>query len=224
MSRSELFSTIYHEKKGEVIMRRLCLSIILLVVGIASLLSTIAMSNEISRLRSDAIILEAEIDKLRAEIGFKGNLIEQYKMMLAEKDNNITKLQEELLEIRSKIDKPILDHVSRGGFIRKQKMHITAYDLSVESCGKTPDHPEYGITASGKIVKDWHTVAMGPNIPFGTKIYIPYFKDKPNRGIFVKDDTGVPHIVHDGVVDIFIRDHKTMEKFGVKYLDVYFLE
>lgn len=111
---------------------------------------------------------------------------------------------------------------SNRGSEKSEIMRVTAYDLSVESCGKSPSHPEYGITASGNKVKDWYTVAAGPSVPFGTKIYIPYFKDYPNKGIFTVEDRG--SAIRDGCLDIFIRSGSDCYKFGVKYLEVYFIE
>lgn len=116
------------------------------------------------------------------------------------------------------------DISNRGSDVREKSkiLKVTAYDLSVESCGKKPSHPEYGITASGYEVQDWYTVAAGPSVPFGTKLYIPYFKDYPNKGIFVVQDRGSG--ILDGCLDIFIRSNKEAKKFGVKYLEVYTME
>lgn len=53
-----------------------------------------------------------------------------------------------------------------------------------DSCGGN-DKTAYGQTASV-----WHTIATY-DYPEGTRIYIPAFKDKPNGGWFVVEDTGV---------------------------------
>lgn len=101
-------------------------------------------------------------------------------------------------------------------------MEMTAYDLSVESCGKPPGHPEYGITASGKRVQEWHTIAAGPELPFGTQVYIPYFKDKPNSGIFTVDDRGGG--VKNGRIDVYMESYDACMEFGRQQLEVYILE
>ena len=131
--------------------------------------------------------------------------------------SRIEKLQKEL---DGKLDAP--KPTSRGGD-RPQKisMRATAYDLSYESCQKYPSHPEYGITASGERVQEWYTVAAGPELKFGTMVYIPYFKDYPNKGIFLVRDRG--GAIHKNCIDIYIADHKAMDRFGVKRLDVYVL-
>ncbi|MCX7773376.1 MAG: 3D domain-containing protein [Clostridia bacterium] len=106
--------------------------------------------------------------------------------------------------------------------IRSVTMRVKAYDLSYASCKKLPSHPEYGITASGSRVKEWYTVAAGPGIPFGTRIYIPYFKDKPNGGVFVVQDRG--NAVKDNCLDVFMQSHKACMQFGVRNLEIYILD
>lgn len=102
---------------------------------------------------------------------------------------------------------------------------VTAYDLS--ECGKEPGHPEYGITASGRPVREWYTCAAAPMFPFGTVLYIPYFKDAPNRGVFVVEDRG-SGVVDNGrygpCVDIYLKEHDEVEAFGGKALEVYVLK
>lgn len=103
-------------------------------------------------------------------------------------------------------------------------MRVTCYDLSYESCKKYPDHPEYGIGASGKRVKEYHSIAAGPELPFGTKVYIPALKDTPNSGIYTVEDRG--SAIKENCLDIFLGESKYTEcmDFGVQYLEVYVLE
>lgn len=90
----------------------------------------------------------------------------------------------------------------------------TAYDLSYQSCQKLPDHPAYGITASGASLRD-HTresamaIAVDPNqIPLGSKVLI-VFEDS-NRakynGIYTAVDTG--GAINGRRIDIFFGDEK----------------
>lgn len=136
----------------------------------------------------------------------------------------IQELQEriEYLETRVRLNSENIEKnvISRGGE-RSQIMRVTAYDLSYESCKKYSDHPEYGETASGYMVQEWHTVAAGPELEFGTRLYIPYFKDKPNKGIFTVEDRG--SAIKNGCIDIYMPDHDDCMKFGVRYLEVYVL-
>jgi 3D (Asp-Asp-Asp) domain-containing protein len=96
-------------------------------------------------------------------------------------------------------------------------MEVTAYTAGYESCQKTPDHPLYGITASGEKVKEWHTLAAGPSIPFGTKIYIPEFMKT-----FVVEDRG--GAITDNHLDIYMEKVENAKEFGRKDIYVFILQ
>lgn len=91
---------------------------------------------------------------------------------------------------------------------------ITAYDLSYQSCQKTPEHPAYGITASGVSLKD-HTresamaIAVDPSqIPLGSKVLI-VFEDSSRAkysGVYTAVDTG--GAINGNRIDIFFGDEK----------------
>lgn len=139
----------------------------------------------------------------------------------------ITTQLEEIKDLVQKepeiIEEP--EPVSRGSTRAEPvTMRITAYDLSYASCKKHPDHPEYGITASGVRVKEWYTIAAGPEIPFNTKIFIPYFQDQPNKGIFVVQDRG--SAITENCLDVYLGESKYDEcmDFGIQYLEVYLLD
>jgi 3D (Asp-Asp-Asp) domain-containing protein len=105
---------------------------------------------------------------------------------------------------------------------KRRTMEVTAYDLSYQSCQKHPDHPLYGITASGKYAEAWNTIAAGPELPFGAKVYIPYFADKPNGGIFTVHDRGGG--VKDGRIDVYIESYADCMEFGRRQLEVWVME
>jgi 3D (Asp-Asp-Asp) domain-containing protein len=139
--------------------------------------------------------------------------IQELKEYIETLEANISRNTETIVDVQE-------NSISRSGS-RSRIMRVTAYDLSYESCKKYPDHPEYGETASGYIVQEWHTIAAGPELPFGTKVYIPYFKDQPNGGIFVVHDRGSG--IKNGYIDVFMPDNDDCMKFGVRYLEVYVL-
>lgn len=86
---------------------------------------------------------------------------------------------------------------------------LTAYTAGFESTGKTPSHPQYGITASGAKVKDNHTIAVDPNvIPLGTYVYIE------GLGIRKAEDTG--SAIKGNKIDVYIPDLDEAIAFGVK--------
>ena len=106
------------------------------------------------------------------------------------------------------------DLIRKVKYKRPDLYLLTAYTAGPESTGKTPNHPLYGITACGKRVKDWYTVAADPQVGFGTVYYIPYFKDKPNGGIFVVEDRGSK--IKGKHLDVFMRSLRDALRFGAK--------
>lgn len=151
-------------------------------------------------------------------------VLQQQVEVLPSISSDIAKITEQIDILSSKIEsnrKELDSKVSRGS-ADVRKMRVTAYDLSVESCGKLPSHPEYGITASGKPVKEWDTVAAGPELPFGTKVYIPYFRDYPNKGLFIVQDRG--GAIKRNCIDVYMVGGNACREFGVKQLDVWILE
>ncbi len=109
-----------------------------------------------------------------------------------------------------------------------QLMEVTGYTAGYESTQKHPGHPEYGITASGTYVKQGRTIAASKGIPFGTRVYIPYFKGKKGfgDGIFIVEDRG--GAIGPGKIDVYFESYREAIKFGRHQdedrLDVYILE
>ncbi|SHK60401.1 3D domain-containing protein [Paramaledivibacter caminithermalis] len=114
---------------------------------------------------------------------------------------------------------------SRGQPVRYKKvliMSATAYDLSVESCGKTPDHPEYGITRSGTKARPG-VVAVDPRvIPLGTKLYVESLDGTKDYGFASAEDTG--GAIKGKKIDLFMEDPKAVARYGRRNVRVYILD
>ncbi|MDP5273203.1 3D domain-containing protein [Chengkuizengella axinellae] len=82
---------------------------------------------------------------------------------------------------------------------------------------QAPDHPEYGITASGKYVEEGETIACPPSMGFSTQVYIPYFDDT-----FTCLDRG--GAISDGKLDVYMADLDDALKFGRRELEVEIIE
>lgn len=114
----------------------------------------------------------------------------------------------------------------------EKRMRATAYDLSVESCGKRPGHPQYGITTSGARAVVGRTVAVDPTvIPLGSKVFISFPVEYSDLdGIYIAEDTG--RLIKGDSIDIFFgedpegkRDiYESAMKFGVRYVNVRVLD
>lgn len=100
-------------------------------------------------------------------------------------------------------------------------VEITAYTAGYESTGKYPGDPAYGITFSGAIARQWRTVAAGPAIPLGTRVFIPELADRPNGGIFVVEDRG--GAISNAHIDIYMDRYEEARQWGRQHLEVIFL-
>ncbi|WIF95947.1 G5 domain-containing protein [Caminicella sporogenes] len=114
---------------------------------------------------------------------------------------------------------------SRGKVIRYKKvliMQSTAYDLSYQSTGKRPDHPEYGITYTGTRVRHG-VVAVDPRvIPLGSKLYIESLDGSKDYGFASAEDTG--SAIKGKKIDLFFEDHRAAMRYGRRKVRVYILE
>jgi len=98
------------------------------------------------------------------------------------------------------------------------RFKITAYTAGFESCGKLPDDPLYGITATGARVKENHTVASDWNVlPPGTRIRI---EGIPH--IFTVEDRG--GAVRGKHIDIYIEDLEEALEWGVRDREVWLID
>ena len=86
---------------------------------------------------------------------------------------------------------------------------VTAYCACPICCGKTD-----GITCSGNLVQENHTIAVDPNIiPLGTEVYLE------GLGTFVAEDTG--GAIKGNRIDIYMKDHTEALMFGIKETKAY---
>ncbi|NBI30283.1 hypothetical protein ERL59_15145 [Chengkuizengella sp. YPA3-1-1] len=110
--------------------------------------------------------------------------------------------------------------------IRKQYRAVeviaTGYYAGVDSTGKTPDHPEYGITYSGvkvrRMPESVSTIAADLNLfPLGTVLYIPGY------GYGIVADIG--SAIKGNVIDLYFNTKEDVYKlWGKKKLDVFIIE
>jgi len=97
-----------------------------------------------------------------------------------------------------------------------QLFEVSAYTAGAESTGKSASHPQYGLTASGKKVREHYTIACPPSMPFGTRVYIPKFER-----VYNCQDRG--SAITEGRLDIYTPSLSAALKFGRQNLQVFIL-
>lgn len=102
----------------------------------------------------------------------------------------------------------------------KSQVVATGYTAGVESTGKSPGHPEYGITYSGVQVKRdlYSTIAADLDVyPIGTILFIPDY------GYGVVADKG--SAITGNKIDLFFNTVEDVyAQWGKKELDVHLIE
>ena len=95
---------------------------------------------------------------------------------------------------------------------------LTHYCICVLCCGKEPDHPAYGITASGREAEPYTSVAVDPLlVPLGAYLLIDYGDGEVLVGR--ADDTG--SAIDGSHFDLCLPSHELAKQEGVKTVDVY---
>ncbi len=112
---------------------------------------------------------------------------------------------------------------SRSGSLAYSKVisvNATAYDAS--SCGKSPSHPAYGITATGRRA-GYGIVAVDPSIiPLGTKLYIESADGSYVYGTAIAADTG--GAIKGNRIDLCYNTRSEAIQFGRRPMNVYILK
>lgn len=120
-------------------------------------------------------------------------------------------LEKEKFEVQEK--KRVKEKISASrGNIDRAIFVATAYDLSVQSCGKKSSHPAYGITANGTSLKG-HTlesaraIAVDPKvIKLGSEVHLEFLDEEYKHldGTYEAVDTG--GAIKGSKIDIFFGD------------------
>jgi 3D (Asp-Asp-Asp) domain-containing protein len=86
---------------------------------------------------------------------------------------------------------------------------LTAYTAVVESTGKRPSDPGYGVTYSGSSASEGRTIAVDPGvIPIGATVFID--------GIGVRKAEDIGSAIRGARIDVFMNDLGQAREFGVK--------
>ncbi len=113
---------------------------------------------------------------------------------------------------------------ARGDVIRYRKvmdMRATAYTASFKDTGKSPDHPDFGITYLGWKARKG-IIAVDPKvIPLRSKVYVEVAGSTPDYGFAVAGDIG--SAIKGNLIDLYMDDQETVDRWGCKRVKVYIL-
>lgn len=134
-------------------------------------------------------------------------------------DNGYRKPPEPFCEL-SGVDIPATTYASLDGLECLGTFKVTAYCSCPKCCGIWSDkHPSrigtdyVQKTASGAIPRPSHTIAADTSVlPFGTEVVM-------DGRIYTVEDTGSG--VHGKHIDLYMDDHESALKWGVRYIELY---
>lgn len=124
---------------------------------------------------------------------------------------------ERLAEIEAQEAQSIEDALMASA-TKIENVTVTHYCTCQKCCGKPPDHPAYGITASGRKATPYVSVAVDPSvIPLGSDVLVDY-----GDGVieyYRADDTGSG--VGGKHIDLCVSSHQEARNLGVRTATVY---
>ena len=101
-----------------------------------------------------------------------------------------------------------------------ENVTVTYYCICQRCCGKAPDHPAYGITASGRRATPYVSVAVDPSvIPLGADVLVDYGDGEIHY--YRADDTGSG--VGSRHIDLCVGSHAEALQMGHRTATVYWV-
>ena len=99
---------------------------------------------------------------------------------------------------------------------------VTYYCTCQRCCGKAPDHPAYGITASGTRATPYRTVAVDPPvIPLGADVLVDYGDGAGLRRYRAEDTGGA---IKGNRIDLCVGSHAEALQLGRRTATVYWVD
>lgn len=197
------------------------IGISLILMGIM-ILSGLKLEQKNENLTNENIKIQTEVEQLKESNERMENIILELQdtiELLEQEKEEIREAKTEEARVLAKANKTPAP--SRGGGNRTNIFEATAYDLTVASCGKSMDHPQYGITASGYSLKGKSLsdrfIAVDPKvIKLGSVVHIEFFEPYTHlTGNYTAVDTG--GAIKGNKVDIFFGGQnvsKEVSNFG----------
>lgn len=103
---------------------------------------------------------------------------------------------------------------------RLDDVAVTHYCICEKCCGKSPEHPAYGITASGKLATPGVSVGVDPDvIPLGADVLVDYGDGEIHY--YRADDTGPG--ISGNHLDLCVGSHQEALELGVRSATVWWV-
>lgn len=119
------------------------------------------------------------------------------------------------------VQEPIVETEPAEELTALGEFTITHYCACSKCCGKSEDHPAYGITATGTKATEGRTVAVDPRvIPYGAEIVVR-FADGSEARLIAEDCGGA---IKGNRLDVYMDSHEAALVEGVKTAEVYIVE
>ena len=173
------------------------------VIGLGIVILILGLVYHVCTLHAEKSEAVQTVQTLKQET----NTLKEEKSSIVEEK---TQVENELEFVREE-NQRLQEEVSRRAS-REFNVVVTGYDLSVQSCGKYPGTPGYGITASGislvgHSLESAHAIAVDPRmIPLGSKVRLRFNDPEWQHlnGIYTAVDTG--GAINGNRIDLFFGD------------------
>lgn len=171
---------------------------------------------EVETMQEELILEKNELESKLSNQREASNAKDLEIKELKDKESELIQSNKELEEEKERLEKiktPSRSKLPTSKSGNASEFTVTAYDLSVDSCGKKPNHPQYGMTRSGSslIGHTWKTaraIATDPKvIPLGSKVEVTFLDESYSKynGTYTSVDTG--SAVKGKIIDLFLGDY-----------------
>jgi 3D (Asp-Asp-Asp) domain-containing protein len=177
--------------------------------------------------------LHKELNNLKTQNKKQQEIIKQFVREQSKMKDDLNeievKIQENEDRLRQRFDREIegiegqikrikqMREKYKNNYIYSFEGVVTAYSPYEESTGKSPDDPDFKVTASGTIATQGRTIAMDQRFPFGTLVKIEGFNE-----VFRVEDRG--SAIKGNRIDLYFENVEDAIKFGKQKRKIYVIK
>lgn len=180
--------------------------------------------------------LHKELNNLKTQNKKQQEIIKQFVREQSKMKDDLNeievKIQESEGRLRQRFDREIkgieeqIERIKQAKQVKEKYKNnyiysfegiVTAYSPYEESTGKSPDDPDFKVTASGTIATQGRTIAMDNRFPFGTLVKIEGFD-----GVFRVEDRGSR--IKGNRIDLYFENVEDAIEFGEQKRKIYVIK